>query len=149
MHRTSHEIIGFLFFVSLWLFDFLIFKTDTITISSIILPIVWSIIPDRDSRRQGEIIPKSHRNMWWHSIFFPLIIYIFAPITHFALIIVSAGLHCLLDIRLRKVGGFYTVKYWKGKSLGGYWFATIWYLTNFIASIGLFYLHLQLGVLRI
>lgn len=130
MERKNHRWAGIIVFTSLWLCSFINPFFEKITISSILLPIVWSVIPDKDHRDMG-----SHRNIWWHSITIPLFIFYFNPGIIWVLTSLSAGLHCLLDIRLKKTGGFYTLKYYKMKSIDGYWFATISYIGNFILSV--------------
>jgi len=127
MERKWHIFISCIVFIILFV------VLEIVTITSIVLPLLWATIPDRDHRDS-----KSHRNMVWHSVAMPLIIFIFMPIIHFALLILSAGMHCLLDVRLKKVSGFYTVKWYRMHSVLGYKFATSWYLMNFIVSVIIF-----------
>ena len=130
MERSKHKWAGIVLFISLWICSFFIPYFKYITISSIIVPLLWSTIPDRD-RRDSD----SHRNLWWHSIIIPMFIFYFNPSIIWILTSLSAGLHCGLDVRFKKVGGYYTIKWYKMKSLDGYWTATIWFISNFVLSI--------------
>lgn len=109
----------------------IIWISAKITVTSVIIPILCNMIPDTDLKFE------SHRNILFHSIILPLIVFIYNPTTLAVLIIFSFGLHCLCDIRFKKVGGYYTIKWYKNKSISGYWYATFWFTINFMASLSL------------
>lgn len=125
MKFARHHISAFVIFGILWI----VFQE--IKFSSILLPILIISIPDVDLRF------RSHRNLFYHSIIFPLIVLVFHVNINSILLVFSFGLHCICDVRLKKVGGYYTLRLWKGHSIKGYNFATIWYISNFLISLGL------------
>lgn len=130
MKFAYHHISAFVIFGLLWI----IFQE--INFSSILLPIVIISVPDVDLKF------KSHRNLFYHSIIFPMIVLLFQPNINSILLVFSFGLHCICDVRLKKVGGYYTLRIWKGHSIKGYKFATTWYIFNFLISLGLLVLWL-------
>lgn len=103
---------------------------DDITATSILLPIMFLSWCQDFDRKQV----KSHRNAIYHSIILPLIPFIYYPSAWTIMPIFTFALHCLCDIRLKKVGGFYTAKLWKYKSIGGYYTSSVWYLSNAIGG---------------
>lgn len=125
MKFAYHHISVFIIFGLMWI----IFQE--ITFSSILLPIVINSVPDVDLKF------KSHRNLFYHSIIFPMLILVFNPSIYSVLLTFSFGLHCICDIRLTVCGGYYTLKIWKGHPIRGYRFATTWYISNFLISLGL------------
>lgn len=129
MDFDNHHFVAFGVFIVLWLL------LPEVMFSAILLPIFLATAPDVDLKLKFKM--DSHRNIFFHSLFFPAIILIFNQDIYFMLCTLSFGLHCLCDIRFRKVGGYYTLKFFKNKSIGGYWFATIWYILNFLISLGL------------
>ncbi len=125
MKFARHHITVFIIFGMMWIL------LQEVTFSDILLPIVINSIPDVDLKF------KSHRNLFYHSVIFPMMVWIFNPSMYSVLLVFSFGLHCICDIRLKRVGGFYTLKVWKGHSVKGYKFATTWYISNFLISLGL------------
>jgi len=100
-----------------------------ITVTSILIPILFIADgPDVDLKF------NSHRNIFFHSLFLPIITLIFIPSILTIMITFTIGLHLLCDVSFKKVGGTYCVKLYH-KAIGGYWFATIWFISNFVASI--------------
>jgi len=109
-----------------------------VTISLILIPILYIIIPDTDLRF------NSHRNVFLHSLLIPIIVLIFNLSLLTILIILSFGLHCLCDISvLKKKGGAFTIKYFGMKSIGGFWFAEVWLILNFVVSLIIFIIYLM------
>lgn len=129
MDFDNHHFVAFGVFITLWLLF------QEITFSDILLPIFLASAPDVDLKLKFNL--ESHRNMFFHSLMIPLIIFIFHRDVLLILCILSFGLHCICDIRFKKVGGYYTLKLYGNVSVGGYWAATIWYIFNFLNSLGL------------
>lgn len=128
MDGREHLIIGFLFFIIIWIF------IPIIRITDIIIAIFISICPDVDLKFPKRL---GHRSVWTHSIILPLILFIFQPMTMTVLFIVSFGLHCACDLRFKRIGGKYTIKIIKlGHTIGlDYDGSTVWLLGNFLFSL--------------
>ena len=103
MDFDNHHFVAFGVFIGLWL----IFPE--IKFSMIVLPIFLATAPDVDLKLKFGM--KSHRNLLFHSLLFPLFITFFNETLLNYLIIFSFGLHCICDIRFKKVGGTYLQTY--------------------------------------
>jgi hypothetical protein len=130
MNFKWHFITAVVFFVCL------MFTFKAVTISLIVISILCVIIPDTDLRF------GSHRHIALHSIIMPIFVLIFNWSLLTVLICLSFGLHLLCDIQFKKVGGTFTIKYFAQKSIGGFWFAEVWLIGNFIVSLIIFILYM-------
>lgn len=139
MDFKCHTISAILFFSFLaYLFDLWL-----LLLLPLFLICVWT--PDSDFK------VDSHRNFIFHSILFPFIGFIVYPNIALVIAMLGFGFHCFCDLRIKlkfdwkklrfkfvKVGGTYTAKYYKSKSIDGYYFANFWYSINFIISLSIF-----------
>ena len=115
-------------------FIFLFLVIDEIRISMLLAPIAIAGFPDYD------IVFRSHRNWFFHSIIPWTFILLFNYNIYHALFVVSIGFHCLCDITFRpsRWTGYYCIKLWKRglfpKGKNGI-MSTVWYGSNFVISI--------------
>lgn len=100
MDKKYHLLVASIVFIILWIF------IPKIHITDIFFPIFMTIFPDIDLAFEKRL---GHRSMWTHSIILPLLVFIFNPISAYALILLSIGIHLLCDLRFTKKMGFYNI----------------------------------------
>jgi len=124
MNLKGHIFWSCLIMIILWIL------IPDITITSILVSIPFTIFPDIDHNF------GSHRHFLPHSIILWIIVFIFNPSIITVMIVFGTGLHCLEDIKPRKMKGFALITYWKYKKLFKFKYSsTLWLLINFINSV--------------
>lgn len=111
---------------------------EAITVTMCMIAFVWAIVSDWDNL---DMVKQfiGHRNIITHSIIIPVIIMIFNPVSELMMIVPIMGLHCLMDLKIRKKQrvGYANITLTSAIRLGGK-ASTIWLLSNFLLSFTIF-----------
>jgi len=138
MDKKYHLLVAGIVFTVLWL------VIPKIQITDILFPIFVTLFPDIDHAFEKRL---GHRSMWTHSIILPLLVFIFNPVSAYALILLSIGIHLICDFKFSKRMGFYTiiilniylsnkVKVPKYRLNGEQ--TSAWLVINFMIALGIF-----------
>ena len=110
------------------------------------IAIPFGVISDFDL----ALVKAWHRHWLFHSIIFVVGLWFLSwgyPELQLlsSMIILAVGFHCLCDVSFTTKGGTYCVKLFyvplKGNIRGlNYFMSTVWYVVNFLVSLGLFIL---------
>ena len=141
MNRPWHLVIGIFVLLVLW------GKFELIELTLIFIPIAFTIFSDVDAGT------PYHRNFLTHSNIIWFIVWFYNPSFITALVCLSVGVHCLLDVNLYPSSwkGMYLIKFgrhglfWWSKGHQGR-YSTLWLIGNFIW--GIVVLCIQLGVIK-
>ena len=125
MKFEYHLISGFVIFILLWIL------IPTITITAIIVGLVFVVLPDTDLKF------KSHRNFIAHSIIIWVIVFVFNPSVITLAMIQGIAIHCAFDLKFKRSGmtGFYCISFWGYKKMLNGIQSTIWLWCNVIATV--------------
>ena len=113
---------GHFVWTTLYLFLWCLLLEPTSYVLIIIVAFI-STMPDIDLK----IFPESHRNVWTHSLLFPILALIFYSNTLTLLILLAFGHHLALDtignlIFGKKATGYYTICLWPSFTFNFYFF---------------------------
>ncbi len=156
MNRKAHLWVNALILTALSIYLYYASEIHPLLlVIGVYLGINMSIAPDLDAVVLGKV---AHRHVLFHSILIPLPLWALGCVLRaeypsvfltMAFIMLSYGLHLLLDVKLFKSQrvGFYCVKYrytlsGGTKGFNGFW-SSAWLAGNFIGSIILFIITLQ------